>query len=417
MYIEKVSRWMEYISEADLDSVLEGCSLGTSEMLDQIVEGKTPKTAQLTLDDYVQDKLVESCDKISSLRRCSIKKRLQSADSGLECDGNTPSTVASGNLFQKYCQAVTNGMAIDSPAVADCDKLDESSNEPLHCDNLQETSYHSDNHKVVDHLLSKSANKFNSNGLKIIDQEKCLPNSTDYVVIDQEKRLPKSTEKFEYIGLEVIDQDYCLPRSPEKFDYFGLEITDQDQCSPRSIENFDYLGLELADQDHCCLSLSTEKINESNTEAKSKCVQKSTQNLSYCAVVESDGNYSMLKSTEKIGNFELEVIDHQDHNTCKSMKTLVDSFSFNEDNQPSLTGNINDQYCTCCAYMPAENPDCCYNGSNLQDQTCCQSSNKEVPSSHEAKANDKTLHDNKDHLQFNSDGYVTNPVLTGQYCI
>ena len=469
---------MEYIPEADLESVLDGCSLGASEMLDQIVEGKITKTAQLTLANYIQDELTESSDKTSSPRICSIK---ESSDSGLECGGKTPSTVVSSNLFRKNCQIGTNGISVDSP---------ESNNEPMLCDKLLETSYHGDDHKVFGHLLSKSVDKyFDSNGLEVINQEKCLPKSAEkynYVglevfdqdqclprsteqfgleVIDQDQCLPRLPEKFEYVELDVIDQDQCLsksikffdyvgleivdqdqlPKSAEKFDYVGLEIINPDQCLPEStekfknfelevehvnqdqclstsMENFDYIGLELADQDQCHLHSSPGKISESNIEAKSKCIPKSAENLSNCTGAEADQNYSPSKSTEKVGNYvELEAIDHQDHH---ANKTFFDSVKFNKDHQPTLTSSVNDQYCTCCAYIPAENPACCYSGLNGQSQKsktfCYQIGHKEFVGSsigHEAEANDNRLHEKKHYLQFNNDGYVTNPVLTGQYCI
>ena len=317
---------MEYVTEESLDdsdSLLEGCSLGASEMLDQIVEGRTARNANLNSAHYIPNESVESNDEIPSLspcRGCSMKKRLQSADSGLESEGNSHHIGLKNDLFQNYCQTSTNGIKKES-IVTDNDHFNRSENRTLTCDGLEATSCCDSNHIGLPRLavsgyvgwgmVDESLYVLESTGsqieVEIFNQDHYLCKSTqkinDLEVIDQD-HLPRPTlvEKFDYVGLEVVDQDHCLPRPVEKVD------GNQDNHMLKSTDKYDYVGLEQADQDHFHLPSPPEKFNESNTDIQNHCIPELTENFDYVGLEVVDQDQCLPKLA---ANFDcgLEMVD------------------------------------------------------------------------------------------------------------
>ena len=418
---------MEYVSEEpldDSDSVLEGCSLGASEMLDQIVVGRATRNADLSFDHYISTESVESNNETPSMtpcsikkrlqstdsgmesggrgtrnanlsfshyipnesvesnderlsmtlcQKCSIKKRLQSADSGTESEGNSPCIGLTNNLFQKYCQTPTDGIR-DESILTDHDHFNKSENKTLDCDGLQTISYCGNNHiglprltvnnQVICHqdinsaaervdgyiglemvnesLCALCAEKF-GNQLQVKvnqdhhlsksahdivvyqeDQDQCslkLTEKFDYVgseVVNQNQCLPKLTENLDYVGLDVVDQDQCLPKCTEKFDHDGLQIINQNQCLPKSTEIFDYVGLEVVDQDHF-LPRPVEEVDGNH-------ILKSMEKYDYVGLELVDQNnieikgfqiQCMPKSTDKFGDY-IEAEADQGHSMSRS---------------------------------------------------------------------------------------------------
>ena len=505
LYIEKVTRWMEYVSEEpldDSDSVLEGCSLGASEMLNQIVEGRAPRN-DLLFGHYTPN---ESHDETPS---CDIKKRLQSADSGMESEGNSPCIGPKNDLFQKYCQI--NRIKVES-ILTNHDHFNKLESEMLDCVGLQgtgsnglprlivnnhdniadgyvglevvdeslcalceekcnqfqvevEKDYHlsksmqrvnglvidQDNQdqcllkltkefdyvgsKVVDQnqCLPKSTEIFDYVGLEVVDQDQCLPKSTDHVeveVIDQNQCLSKSTENFDYVGLEVVDQgnqEQCLPKSTENFEC--VEVVDQNQCLCKSTENFDYIGLEVVDQDHYLprpveanhmsddyVGLEQAKIND----IRNCCMLKSTDKFGDYIEAEVDQGHSMSRSPEKFGNYiGLEVAHHdQCAHVCKSTETVVDCVAV--EIVPRLTEKVEDTGDHCHYIFRSTqkfDDDDHSDGSESVSQNCSyQGGHEGSLSSIDSHDDEAVHHECKHYMQYNDDGYVTSPLLTGLYC-
>ena len=484
---------MEYVSEEpldDSDSVLEGCSLGTSEMLDQIVEGRAARN----VDDIPNESHDEALSLISC-RKCDIKKRLQSADSGMESEGNGP--CIGPNLFQKYCQH--NGIK-DESILTNHDHFNKLENKTLDHVGLQSTSSSNlsglprlivNNHDNIaervdgyvglevvneslcaenfanqlqvevnqDYHLSKSTQKvnllvdrgnleltkeFDCVETEVVDQNQYLPKSTenfDYVgleVVDQ--CLPKSTEKFDHVEVEIIDQNLCLPKSIENFDYVGLEVVDQDDqeqhlikstekfecdklevvdqnhCLCKSTDNFDYVGLEVVDQDHY-LPRPVETVNANRisddyvgleqvdklNDIQNHCMPKSTDKFGDYVEEEVDQGHSMSRSSEKFGNYIGLEVACQDQCVYRSTETVVDCLTV--EIVPGWTEKVEDTADQCHSTSRST--------GKFVGQNCCYQSGHEGSLSSTSSHDDGALHYA---LQYNDNGYVMSPVLTGLYC-
>ena len=392
---------MEYIAEvpsssADVDAFLENCSLSPSVMLDQIVEGKITETPPLTHARHcnAHDNFSDKASLPTLRMECSMKNRLQSADSGMgsnfchntETDRSSPFSRTNSNLFEKYCETLPDRPRTKVKLmVAKCNKSD---GNMMECHESQgSANYNSDhiglavNDAVVDqnHCLSKSI----VHGLEVADQDHCIS---------------QSTEQFDYTGLEVACQDHCLTKSA------GHAI-DQDHCVSKSTEQFHYVGLEVVHQDHCLTELVGHVGDQDHY------ISKSTEQFDYVGLDVVDQDECFPISTEKHGNSSKLDIIGQDQCIHEPTKTLF--YSGNEMiNQgchgPSSTekdNNISDQYC----YVPRllifdQNSETCFQGRH-------QMSN----SGQYVKSNDKTLYKSQDCcLKFNNDGYIISPALTGQ---
>ena len=440
---------MEYIAEvasssADADAFLENCSLSPSVMLDQIVEGKITETPPLTHARHcnARDNFSDKASSPALRMECSMKNRLQSADSGMvsnfchntETDGSSPFSRTNSNLFEKYCETLPDRPRTKVKLmVTKCNKSD---GNMLECHESQgSANYNSDhiglavNDAVVDqnHCLSKSI----VHGLEVADQDHCISQSIeqfDYIglevacqdhcltkpaghAIDQNHCISKSTEQFQYVGLEVAYQDHCLTKSA------GHTI-DQDHCVSKSTEQFHYVGLEVFHQDHCLTKLVGHVGDQDHY------ISKSTEQFDYVGLDVLDQDECFPISTEKHGNSsKLDVIG-QDQCIHESTKTL-----FNSGNEminqgchgPSLTekdNNISDQYCCVPRSMQTFNDYVRLPMFDQNSETCFQGRHQmslDSNSGQYVKSNDKAVYKSQDCcLQFNNDGYIISPALTGQ---
>lgn len=374
------------MEEIDSDSALDNFSLKTSEMLDQIVEGKI---ANPTLPYYdCSYKSVGLLDRIMSPTSCAgtVKQRLVSADSGVEshaCQGtevDRSSICVQLNVDKQHYQTWGDVMMEMQSMTTDCNQCNKSENEMVRCKLLQAAGHHGSDHASLPQLAEiNMVNDYNSMqesrekiigyvGLEVVDEGndvfKASSDSHKRVeveICDQDHDIPKSTENFDYIGLEIDDQNHCIPKATERLDYNGLEVcdqghdtpelteefrsevvsqnhprpaenfdgmkaTNQNTCKFESIEEFDYIGVELVNQDHF-LSKSAEIFDYPRLEVV---------NQDHCHLpmqlekINPDQDYHVLNSTEESDI----VAADQDHNVSNSHYVGLEIFG----HQPSTQG-------------------------------------------------------------------------------
>jgi len=354
MYIEKVNRWMErmdYVTEIypdDSDSVLESCSLGASEILEQIVQGRVTNNANLAPTHFVHNKINSNnyealSGPTAGSREFSTKYRLQSSDSGVRSDScqdtevnvNSDYTRNNSDIFQEDgYQTLVEMMRMQLPLI----------NHDQHEDKLQ-----ANNDRVVlsltedilvigDQVDSNSTSETSQGITNYIGSEVFTCNQTHYVpslaeqfsncTENEDHHVPQSTRK--------VNQDQCVLKSKEKFGgYVGLDIFDQgpytprsaeriDGIMPRSINKLDHVGLDVVDQSPYTLRPS-ERIGGMEAASQNNYMPRSIEKFDYIGLEVVDQDHHVPKSTEKFrDHVVLEVVD-QDHCVHRS----TEKFSYN----------------------------------------------------------------------------------------